>query len=143
MPFCHLKLNALKPKASAYPKELKTWGDHIRAHRLDLGLYQEEVAARIGTTEQTITNWELNHTTPEVRFVPNIIGFLGYAPYWPAPTFAEKLTRARIYLGLPRKEMARITRIDESNLAGWETGRHEPTRRSVQRIERFLIERLI
>ena len=80
---------------------------------------------------------------PEVRFLPRIIEFLGYAPYWPAPTFAEKLTRTRLYLGLSRKEMARCSSIDESNLAGWETGRHQPTRRSLQRVERFLIGRMI
>jgi transcriptional regulator with XRE-family HTH domain len=56
---------------------------------------------------------------------------------------AEKLTRARLYLGLSRKEMAKISGIDESNLAGWETGKHQPTRRSLQKIERFLIERLL
>jgi transcriptional regulator with XRE-family HTH domain len=139
LPFCHLRLNAAKPKASTYPKELKTWGDHIRAHRLERGLFQEEVAVQIGATEQTITNWELNHTTPEVRFLPSIIDFLGYVPYWPAHTFAEKLARARLYLGLSRKEMARMSGIDESNLAGWETGRHQPTESSLERIDRFFV----
>jgi Helix-turn-helix. len=93
----------------------------------------------IGATEQTITNWELNHTTPEVRFLPGIIAFLGYAPYWPAPTFHEKLNRSRLYLGLSRRQMSRICGIDESNLAGWETGRHQPTKRSLEKIDLFFI----
>lgn len=139
MPFGHLRLTAAKPKDSAFPKNLQTWGDHLRARRLELDLYQEEAAARIGTSEQTITNWELNHTSPAVRFLPRIIEFLGYAPYWPAPTFAEKLNRARQYLGLSRQEMASLSGIDESNLARWETGRHQPTRQSLERLQLFFI----
>ena len=139
LPFCHLRLTAAKPKDSAYPKELQTWGDHIRARRLDLGLLQEEVASQIGVTEQTITNWELSRSTPEVRFLPQIIEFLGYALYWPASTFADKMYRARICLGLSQKQMARRSWIDESNLAGWESGRHQPTKRSLERLHLFFL----
>ena len=32
------------PKPGLYPRELKSLGDHLRKHRLDLGLSQKEVA---------------------------------------------------------------------------------------------------
>jgi transcriptional regulator with XRE-family HTH domain len=59
---------------------LVTVGDHIRRRRLDLGLLQREVAERLGADAATITNWELNRTQPALRFLPAIVGFLGYPP---------------------------------------------------------------
>ena len=29
----------------------------------------------------TICNWEINRTSPQLRFIPKIITFLGYVPY--------------------------------------------------------------
>jgi hypothetical protein len=43
LPFCQITLKALKPKGSEYPKELKTFGDHLRKKRLDLRLLRKEV----------------------------------------------------------------------------------------------------
>ena len=47
---------------------------------LDLNLLQKQVADQIGVHELTITNWEVNATVPEVRYMPVIIEFLGYNP---------------------------------------------------------------
>ena len=35
LPFCHVRLSGPKPLPKAYPKHLKTLGDHIRKRRLD------------------------------------------------------------------------------------------------------------
>jgi transcriptional regulator with XRE-family HTH domain len=63
-----------------YPKQFKHLGDHLRAKRIDRGLFQKEVAARIGVDTATVTNWELGNTEPEERFIPALIRFLGYNP---------------------------------------------------------------
>ena len=78
MPFCHLRLRGRKPCPKGYPAQLNTLGDHMRKRRLDLGLLQREVAEKIGVTESTIWNWEANLSTPQQRFIPRIIAFLGY-----------------------------------------------------------------
>jgi hypothetical protein len=44
LPFCHVGLSAKKPKSEAYPTALRTYGDHLRAKRLDLGLLQKQAA---------------------------------------------------------------------------------------------------
>src|SRR5712691_8111311 len=44
LPFCHVRLQAQKPLAAAYPRELWTLGDRVRKRRLDLGLRQKDVA---------------------------------------------------------------------------------------------------
>ncbi len=67
----------MKPKDSAYPKSLRTLGDRLRARRLDLGLLQTEVAARLGIDKGTIANWEQNRTEPALRLVPRLVAYLG------------------------------------------------------------------
>ena len=80
MPFCHVRLSAKKPKAKAYPAALRTYGDHVRARRLDLGMLQRQAADIIGVDETTIYNWESNRVEPAARLIPRIIRFLGYSP---------------------------------------------------------------
>ena len=76
LPCCHLRRIAAKPPPAAYPKRLTTIGDHLRKRRLDLGLFQEQVAQQIGVDEATIHNWEVTATEPSLRHLPRIIGFL-------------------------------------------------------------------
>ena len=62
-----------------FTQEAITLGDHLRRRRLELGLYQKDVAVRIGVTASTIWNWEHGWTIGK-RFVPLIVDFLGYRP---------------------------------------------------------------
>jgi DNA-binding XRE family transcriptional regulator len=64
LPFCHAALRARKPKDQRYPTEIKTIGDQLRARRLDLGLDQEDVAARLGVSEDSVCYWENNRVEP-------------------------------------------------------------------------------
>jgi transcriptional regulator with XRE-family HTH domain len=80
LPFCHVTLKASKPKPTAYPKLLKTLGDHLRKKRLDSGLHQRQVARQIGVCEATIYNWENNRVLPTSRLLAQIVQFLGYRP---------------------------------------------------------------
>lgn len=80
LPFCQLTLRATKPRPSAYPASLSTIGDHIRTKRVDLGLRQCDVAEVVGVTTSTVTNWESNRTSPDLRAVPKVIEFLSYEP---------------------------------------------------------------
>jgi transcriptional regulator with XRE-family HTH domain len=75
-----VRLRARKPSNPAYPRELRTLGDHLRRRRLDLGLLQREAAARIGCSVSAVNNWERNRTQPKMTLVPAILAFLGYVP---------------------------------------------------------------
>jgi len=55
-------------------------GDHIRKRRLDLGLFQKDVAKSIGADICSLYNWERGRAEPKARFLPGIIAFLGYDP---------------------------------------------------------------
>lgn len=138
---CHLKLTAAKPRGAAYPTQIRTLGDRLRARRLDLGLLQREVAKRIRCDEATITNWELNRVQPALQFLPRIVKFLGCDPFSrsEAGTLAEEIKMHRQKLGLSRKRLAKLLGTDPSNLAGWEREKHVPmTRKSRQLIDEFL-----
>jgi DNA-binding XRE family transcriptional regulator len=83
LPFCHLVLTSQKRRNSKYPQELRTLGDHIRNRRLDLGLFQKDVAQQIRVHPMTIVNWESNATRPQTSHIPAVIVFLSYDPAGP------------------------------------------------------------
>ncbi len=137
MPYCHVVLKAPRPLPTAYPKYLDTLGDHLRKKRLDLGLLQREVAVQIGVDESTIWNWESNATQPALPMRPKVIGFLGYAPYVPACTLVEKLAFFRRTRGVSIKQLAADLGVDPSTLAHCESGRYNPARKYLEKIEDF------
>ena len=138
LPFCHFERRATRLKPSQYPKQINSLGDHIRARRVDLNLLQKQVADQIGVHELTITGWERNATIPEVRYMPAIIQFLRYNPLPAANSLPEHLATARKALGLSQRKMAAKLGVDPATLMGWEAGRHQPTRKSLDVIARVI-----
>jgi DNA-binding transcriptional regulator YiaG len=132
LPFINFQLSAKKPKNLAYPKSLTTLGDHIRKRRLDLGLWQKDVAATLGVTESTVTNWELNRVTPEFTYLPKIITFLGYIPKpydKKSDNIIEQMKLYRLTHGLSQEKFSKLVGVDETTVAKWERGEHEPIKR--------------
>jgi transcriptional regulator with XRE-family HTH domain len=138
LPCCRWTLKAKRPLHSAYPKEINTLGDHIRKRRLDMGLRQRDVARQIGVNKDTIYNWEMNRTEPEVRLIPGIIKFLGYAPYDPGWTFAQRLKAIRLTLGLSQEQLAKRAGLDESTVLKWEREEHRPSKKKLDALKGFL-----
>ena len=138
LPFCHSTLKAEKPKVFGYPLELNTLGDHIRAARLDRGLFQKDVAELVGVCTDTVTNWEKNRSNPDLRARPNVIDFLGYDPRLSDQSMATQLTSLPRARGLSQKELAKIMQIDPSTLSKWEQGK-----RTLQGVLLEKIRRLI
>ena len=63
--FCHLTLKIQNPTSKRnYPNELNTLGDHIRYKRLDLELFQKDIAGIIGVTEDTISIGKITDFNP-------------------------------------------------------------------------------
>lgn len=127
LPFCHFASRSPRPKSYNYPKCLNSLGDHLRARRINLGLFQSQVAAQIGVHELTITNWEGNESQPAIRWIPAIIRFLGYDPANSPGSFPERLVAARRALGLSQRTLASRLGVDPAIIQGWEAGKHEPT----------------
>lgn len=89
MPFLPITLKALKPREIV--PEPRTLGDHVRRRRLALRLTQRELATRLGVNPWTVLNWEKGHTQPPSLSVAAILRFLGYDPFPPPQTLAERL----------------------------------------------------
>jgi transcriptional regulator with XRE-family HTH domain len=130
-----VELKTQKPLSPAYPKELKTFGDHIRKRRLDLRLLQSDVAEKLGVTESCIWNWENNATSPTFPHWPALVEFLGYNPLPQPPTLAERLVQDRKIRGLSQEEMARRLGVDPSTLARWERGARVPPSRFLKQVQ--------
>ena len=78
--------------------------------------------------EATIYNWESNRKSPQLRFIPRIIEFLGYVPdVAPATTLGERIITSRRLLGLSQREIANRLGIDPSMLGRWERGEGRPS----------------
>jgi len=125
-----------------YPLQLCSVGDHIRKTRLDRGLSQNEVASIIGVSDCSVYNWENNRGESEIRFIPAIIEFLGYNPR-PCPT--DTLARLEWYRwshGLSVERLGVAMGRDPEQLSDWFSGRHVPFRKSLERIEAFLENKL-
>jgi DNA-binding transcriptional regulator YiaG len=109
-----------KPKG--YPKKLFTVGDHIKAKRLDKGLYLKELAKALKITTDTLINWELGRYEPPSYRYKMISDFLGYCFYnQPATTLPLKLKYIRCYLfGMKNISFAKHTGFDPSSIHNWE-----------------------
>ena len=54
-------------------------------------------------------------------------------------SMAGRLRARREQLGLSRKKLAALLRTDQSNVAGWETEKHRPTKKSREIMGAFLM----
>jgi len=117
---------------------LITLGDHLKKKRLDLGLWQKQVADQIGVDEGTLYNWERQRTVPKLPYIPKIIAFLGYNPFPPASSLPEKTKNCRRVLGLTQGKMAEMIGIDKSTLADHEAGKNQPNEKTLKLIKAFL-----
>ena len=102
LPFCHITLKAKIP-IKGYPETPSTIGEHIKKKRIDLGLFQKNAAHQLGVSNITLSNWETNKRTPQVRYLPKIIDFLEYYPYEIPNNTTGQLVAARHHLGLSQK----------------------------------------
>ena len=84
----------------------------------------------------TLLLWEKDRATPTVRYYPAILRFLGYDPFPPPTTLAERIARHRQRLGLSIEAAAKILGIDEGTFGRWERGEWKP-RLSGKAVERF------
>ena len=128
LPFCHLRLSAIKPTRYGFQGDPKTLGDHIGKRRFTLRLRQRDVAVTLGVNRDTVRNWEADRSVPATRFRPTLIRFLGYDPRPKPNGFAKLLAYSREAMGLSQEGLARHLGTDESTVNDWEMGAHSPNR---------------
>ncbi|BDV41607.1 hypothetical protein GURASL_05300 [Geotalea uraniireducens] len=127
-----------KQAVPGYPEHPLTVGEHIRKKRMDLGLLQREVAEIIGVTESSIWNWE-HGVEPELQYNPKIINFLGYVPFDCSDDTLGRLAWYKRVHGMSLDRLGEAMGRDPEQLSDWLSGRHKPFRKSLEKIERFLV----
>jgi transcriptional regulator with XRE-family HTH domain len=138
LPFCKAALRAQKPHSAAYPKEIRTTGDHLKKKRLDLKMTQEEVAAKLQTTVCTYRGWERNQRNPSFRYMPSIIEFLGYVPFdMQFEDLGQRIRAYRQILGLRQKDLARQLGVDPTTIRYLEKSKHKPGKRVARELDGF------
>jgi len=124
LPISNIILKSLKPNNKPYPKELKSYGDYIRKHRLDNNHSQSEVAKIIGVETDTITNWELNRNQPMISYYPRIFSYLGYDPFKiESDELKDLVYEFRKQNGLSKKSFAQIVGVDSKVITDIEQDR--------------------
>ncbi|MBI3365958.1 MAG: helix-turn-helix transcriptional regulator [Ignavibacteriae bacterium] len=113
-------------------------GDRLRKKRLDLNLFQKDVAKLMGVTTSSVTNWEKNRVGPTLQMIPKIIQFLGYDPLPVGITFGEQIKQYRRKQGLSIKKLAKLLAIDPTTLARWERKQSEPLGKLKEQLRWFL-----
>ena len=108
-----------------------------RKRRLDLGLFQKQIAERIGTSEDTIYRWERNESKPQIQFIPAIIEFLDYDPLSPPDSPRQRLVFYRRMHGLSQRKLAKETGIDPKAIELAETGKRPLSKKLLKFLESF------
>jgi len=107
----------------AVANEPQTIGDHIKARRIQLRLFQTDVARQIGVHFASIQNWERNISVPLPSQIPAISRFLGYVPFKHDGSLGDKLRWLRIVAGWTQDDWAKVARISSGTIGRWEDGR--------------------
>ncbi len=115
-----------------------TIGEKLRNRRLELHLFQKEVAQRIGVSEDTITNWEKNRGNPSIKCYPKIIEFLGYVPFEiDTTTLGGKIKLYRYMKGISQEALAYELSVNESTVFNYENDRYKPFLKTLEKLQKL------
>ena len=135
LPFSRCEKTAPKPHPDGYPSHPVTIGEHLRKRRMDLGLYQAEVARRLQVSNDCLCYWENGRNVPRLYQYPSIIAFLGYYPFdHETSTFGGKIKKYKYEQGLSNEKLAKVLRVDEGTVANWERNKRLPLTRSMDKV---------
>jgi transcriptional regulator with XRE-family HTH domain len=93
----------------------------------------------IGVTESTIWNWE-HGIEPELKHIPKIIEFLGYAPFECPEDPIGKLRYFKLVNGLSYERLGALMDRDPEQLTDWLSGRVKPCKRNLMDMQKFLTQ---
>ena len=104
-------------------------GEHIKNRRMQLKLFQSDVAKIFDVCEDSITGWETGRSVPQIQYYPKLIEFLGYNPFpFETETLGGKIKKYRIEHGLSHKKFGEKIGVDASTVGSWEENEHAPNR---------------
>ena len=140
-PFSSLEISAPLP----YLKELENpqvIGAHLKRRRLQLRLFQGDVAKIFEVCEDSITGWESGRSVPQIHLCPKIIQFLGYDPFpCETETLGGRIKKYRVEQGLSHKRLGKMVGVDASTIGAWENNEHVPNKGIKKILEELFIQK--
>jgi len=136
-----LDLQGAKPLPQGYPTDLVSIGDHIRKVRMDRQLSQPDLSEILGTSVDTLCNWEHNRNSPKARYLPAIINFLGYTPRELEPILPRlenPIFKYRTHHNITLKDLAKDLGVDRGTLRKFELGINANNNRVKVELSTFL-----
>lgn len=107
---------------------------------LGVGLFQKDVAQRLGVDTDSVTNWENGRSSPRLHLIPKVIQFLGYVPFQDeGRSLGERVVRFRRSLGIRQDQLSHQLGVDPSTLARWERNEGKTLPELRRRVDAFLV----
>ena len=123
-----------------YVENPTTLGTKILNRRLELGLFQKDIAELFGVSEDTITNWENERSIPQVQYYPKLIEYLGYFPFEvDTKTLGGKIKKYRFENGLTQEILAQKLGVNESTVFHYERNFHTPQPQIIDKLNTLII----
>lgn len=130
-------LRLLKSHAKLLPTSYlinpNTIDEHIKKSRMDLGLFQRDIAQLWNVTEETITNWENGYSEPQIVYYPCIAVFLGYE-WWrfDTSTLSGRTQDYRYRNGLSAKRLGQSLGVNMTTIRSWELEESVPRKEQLE-----------
>ncbi|MHB8581597.1 MAG: helix-turn-helix domain-containing protein [Ignavibacteriaceae bacterium] len=95
----------------------------MRKRRVELKLFQKDVAHILGVKKESIYNWENNYNSPKIHLLPNIIEFLRYVPFdLLKETIGDKIMAYRMENGQSQRILTELLSVHETTIRDWGNG---------------------
>lgn len=119
------------------PSNAATLGEHLRKKRIELRLFQKDLAEIFNVSKSCISYWENNISEPQIQYYSPIFAFLGYCAFeLEISTFAGKIKTYRYFNGITQKQFAKRMILDPATVGRWENGKEQGAKKEL--VEVFL-----
>lgn len=111
-----------------------TFGEKLKAARMQAGLKQTELAKQLGTTGNTVSNWENNVSKPDLDMLSYICGVLHVtASYFLQATLPEDgVSIPELNMVKKYRSLDSIGREHVNNVLDWETQRVDALKKALE-----------
>ena len=162
LPFCDRTVSVERKDVApvwtrSFPiaKEPTSVGQHLKKKRFMDGLRQKQIAAKLGVSARTLSQWECDRIVPAWEYQPRLVAYLGFDPFIgltpgkpkgnetsgvaflspEAPTtIGQRIREFRLESRKTWKQLTEEWGVSAKTLRGWASNRTEPSPQTKKRL---------
>lgn len=122
-----------------------TFGKRIKNARLMKHMTISELSILSGISVATLSYAENERKSLSLPYYRKLsealkkpVSYLGCFEKLPAKELNQKITKARLYLGLTKKEFGQLIGVNEKTVAAWENNKQQPTEINLKLLKPYL-----